>query len=339
MKSFALSAWTCRPWTCLLCLGLLLADGVHAEDAQPATAAAEATLGIGDLAPPIDVGDWIHPGSHRPVKPFTAFQPGTIYVLEFWATWCEYSREAIPVLAALQKAHDRAVVVLAIGVDAPQSIRAFLADADPDVRELAAEAGTYCLAADPDGSVHDDYMGAIRENGLPTAFVIGRQGLVEWIGHPLDAAEPLGRIVDGSWDRGAFAGKWVRLQDARRLVDEVVALVAAGRVDAAVSAVDRFAAAHATDALVLNEVAWMLVERAGNGPVPEALLLAAERAAVRSVTIEPDDGNMLDTLAHLQALLGRVDQAIATQRRAVDRGGKDATRFLDYLRSLESRKQ
>ena len=321
----------------LLCTCLLATEGALATQLQPEAAVPEATLTIGAPAPAIDIADWIHPGIIRPVKPLSTFQPGTIYVLEFWATWCEYSREAMPLLAALQRRHGPDVVIIGIGVDAPESIRGMLTDGDPDVRELAAHAGTYCLAADPDGSVYEDYMDAILENGLPTAFVIGRTGLVEWIGHPLDMEEPLGRIVDGSWNRDTFATRWSRLQSTRQAVAEILALLAADQSEAAAVRLDRFVVENASDALMLNEVAWMIVERCDHALVPKAVLAAAGRAAARSTTLEPDSGNMLDTLAHVQTLQGDLHMAIATQRRAVEQGGKDAERFAIYLRQLEAR--
>jgi thiol-disulfide isomerase/thioredoxin len=288
--------------------------------------AGEGTLAIGARAPALDIDDWVHPGTVRPVAPLTAFEPGKIYVLEFWATWCQYSRAAVPLLASLQERYaDDGVVVIGVAVDAPESLRGFLADADPDVRDLAALAGRYCLAVDPDGSVQTAFMDAISEQSLPTTFIVGRDGLIEWIGHPEDLENPLGRIVEGTWDRAAFADRWARLQsgpDAK--VAEAAALL------------DRFAADHAADALALNEAAWVVVERSDYGPLPDAVLAAAERLAEQSISLAPTDGNHLDTLSHLLALRGNVTGAIETQRRAVAHGGADADRFRDYLTQLET---
>lgn len=43
----------------------------------------------------------------------------------------------------------------------------------------------YTLATDPDRSTYNSYMAAAGQNGIPTAFVVGRDGCVEWIGHPM----------------------------------------------------------------------------------------------------------------------------------------------------------
>lgn len=294
------------------------------------------TLAIGARAPALGIDDWVHPGTVRPVAPLTAFEPGKIYVLEFWATWCQYSRAAVPLLASLQERYaDDGVVVIGLAVDVPESLHGFLADADPDVRELAALAGRYCLAVDPDGSVQTDFMDAISEQSLPTTFVVGRDGLIEWIGHPEDLENPLGHIVEGTWDRAAFADRWARLQSGRDCVVAVASLLADAKVAEAAALLDRFAADHAADALALNEAAWVVVERSYYGPLPDAVLAAAERLAEQSVSLAPTDANHLDTLSHLLALRGNVAGAIETQRRAVAHGGADAGRFRDYLTQLE----
>ena len=80
--------------------------------ADPAVTAAP-RLEIGSPAPALDIDDWIHPGSVHPVPPFRAFTPGTVCVIEFWATWCPHSREAIPLLSALRRRHGGDVVILA----------------------------------------------------------------------------------------------------------------------------------------------------------------------------------------------------------------------------------
>lgn len=322
----------------LLCGCLLSPAVIAAARAEPAASPA-AELGIGDVAPPIDVSDWIHPGSARHEQPLSRFEPGTIYVLEFWATWCEHSRGSIPKLADLQKRYARDVVIVAVALDQPQELRDFLVDGDIDVRELATLAGTYCLVADADGSVQESYMDAVMESGLPTAFVIGRQGRIEWVGHPAELEEPLGRIVDGSWDRAAFAARWEELQAPRRAADCALSLAADGHVDEAAATLDRFVTEHATAAATLNDLAWKLVEHSVYGPLPPAVLAAAERAASRSVGLEPDSAAALDTLARVQALQGQLDLAIATQRRAVAHGGDDAADYREFLRHLESRKR
>ena len=71
---------------------------------------------------------------------------------------------------------------------------------------------------------------------------------------------------------------------------------------------------------MLNELAWEIeVEVSKGASVSPELLTAAVAAARRGVDLETNNGSILDTLAHLLARQGHLDEAIATQRRAVER--------------------
>lgn len=55
-------------------------------------------------------------------------------------------------------------------------------------------------------------MRASGQRGIPTAFIVGKSGLVEWIGHPMSMDEPLAQIVDGSYDREAAKARIAKEQ-------------------------------------------------------------------------------------------------------------------------------
>ena len=54
----------------------------------------------------------------------------------------------------------------------------------------------YSLSADPDRSTADAYMKPAAQRGIPTAFVIGKDTRIEWIGDPMnDLDEVLDKVV------------------------------------------------------------------------------------------------------------------------------------------------
>src|SRR5262249_43056309 len=69
----------------------LVAVAAGADDHRPA-----ASLKVGDPAPALKVSRWLQG------KEVKKFEPGQVYVVEFWATWCGPCIAAMPHLAELQ---------------------------------------------------------------------------------------------------------------------------------------------------------------------------------------------------------------------------------------------
>lgn len=156
---------------------------------------------IGDKAPDIDVSHWLKG------KSVGEFEGGRIYVLEFWATWCAPCRISMPHFSELQKQYeDYDVTFLGISDEKPQTVVAFLAKTDSSTDQLWNDKIRYTLATDPDRSVYKTYMRGAAQDTIPTAFIIGKDQRIEWVGNPtadgLD--EALAAVVRGRWDRDAF---------------------------------------------------------------------------------------------------------------------------------------
>ena len=79
----------------------------------------------------------------------------------------------------------------------------------------------YCLTTDPDRSVYAAYMEAAAQGGIPTAFIVGKDQKIEWIGHPMSMDEPLSEIVAGTWDRQKFGDEFRPRQELDQLVSKI----------------------------------------------------------------------------------------------------------------------
>ena len=147
----------------------------------PVSSVAEELGKLGGPAPPITVKEWI---KGKPVN----FKAGTnIYVLVF----CTLSRAndlAITNLSCLQKLdQDKGVIVVAISDDPPEQLKAFL--------QLKGEEIDFTVAADDEaGKMTASYQHAFNQMMLPRAYVVGKDGTVLWLGHPL--RDVMGLAVD-----------------------------------------------------------------------------------------------------------------------------------------------
>ena len=115
---------------------------------------------------------------------------GKVVYLDFWDSWCAPCRESLPALDALRDEFSRAdFEIVAVNLDAdPAAGRRF----------LSRYPVGYPVASDPSARVSLTY----ELQGLPTAFLIGRDGLVHHV------------------------HQGFRLEDMRKIRAELVALLA-----------------------------------------------------------------------------------------------------------------
>jgi thiol-disulfide isomerase/thioredoxin len=171
-------------------LAAIISQALAATQAAPAAPVAPATLAlsIGSKAPIPEISDFV-----RGEKP-TFFEPGKVYVIEFWATWCPPCRQSMPHLTKLaEDMKSKGVVIVGVSDEKVETVRTFLE------KDEWKQKARYTLATDPDRSTHKAYMEASGQGGIPTAFIV-KEGVVQWIGHPMEMDAPLAKIVDGTWD-------------------------------------------------------------------------------------------------------------------------------------------
>lgn len=312
-------------------------------------------LAVGDPCPPLEVESFLKGDS------FTAFEQGEVYVVEFWATWCAPCVQAMPHLSALQALYeDQGVTVLGINIrELRRTGQVFAEWFGPealakveDFVERQGDRMAYTVAYDgATKSMDKAWMEASDSQGIPTTFVVDRDGTLAWIGHPMVLRMPLEEIVDGTWDletgpervkqaeaayldamhlfaSDAEAGLEAWEQAAKQypqLANDLIgpkfdALIAAGLCEAAFAAGEVLleAAIQIGDASTLNGLAWSIVDP-GAPLATRDLDLALRAAEAAHEFTKGQDAGILDTLARVHFLRGKVDKAIELQSRAIER--------------------
>lgn len=155
------------------------------------------TLVVGVPAPPIVVRKWIKG------NPVTAFKPGMVYVVDFWATWCGPCQAAMPHLSELARHYKGKATVLSIDVMEDKKT-----DFLPKVERLVKWSGDrmdYTVAVDAPGDIMEKtWLKAAGAKGIPHLFIVDQQGKIAWHGHPNHVDEVLEAVVNGRYDE---AGK------------------------------------------------------------------------------------------------------------------------------------
>jgi thiol-disulfide isomerase/thioredoxin len=309
-------------------------------------------LTIGDEAPAVDIAHWLKGAEVE------EFETGNIYVLEFWATWCGPCKASIPHVSELQEQYqDYDVTFIGVSDEKVQTVVGFLCKADKaDV--LWNEKIHYTLATDPDRSTADAYMKPAAQQAIPTAFIIGKDTRIEWIGHPMMIDDVLDQVVRDEWDRDSFKVKFEEKMAVTREVMKVqpqidkavkagdwnAAIITANQLTGSDSAYGYLKAglfrtmlrksddfsrtydfgrtlmrAHWDDPAILNMIAWTTVD--DKGVTIRDLDFAMEASLRANELTEEKDPAILDTVARVYFEKGDLKQAIKWQRKAVKHAG------------------
>ncbi|MBL8763084.1 MAG: redoxin family protein [Phycisphaerae bacterium] len=321
-------------------------------------------LAIGDVAPPLFIEQWVKGG------PIESFEPGKVYVVEFWATWCPPCRASIPHLTKLQREFEDRGVRL-IGVSSSETKG--LDDVVPFVERMG-DAMAYAVAWDRDGKTSSAWMEASGQLGIPTAFVVNAEGRLVWIGHPLDRlGKVLQEVLDGrltvrvamaraerkrtgeeiigraqaAWSSGQKEQALLHLDEVIALDPEQFGLLAGFKTELLLKQMSDPAGAlvygrGAIDgvikdqALALGEIASVIIDSATKD---EGLLALAGLAAERAVEVSGGSEPLpLATLARVKHLRGEREPAVELMTKAIELAADDMVR--EQLKEwLEAMKQ
>lgn len=326
---------------------LVYALAVAAITAVATTAhAQEATLKLGDAAPPLKVGKWVKG------EPVTRFEPGKVYVLEFWATWCGPCKAAIPHVTELQKKYADKVTMIGMNVWEREESKV-----EPFVTEMGEKmdyrVATDDKSSDEQGLMATTWMQAAGRDGIPCSMVVDQEGRIAWIGHPMELEPVLEKVIAKTWDlkeagaesekKNAEKAKTQALQKKiiealhtrdvdtiNKAIDEASAqdtqiaqqapllkfqfFLQLKKYDEAYAQADSVYAVVKDSAVACNQIARLLAM----APLEKRDLKFAEKLAQRSVELtERKKSAPLDTLARIQHDQGDNEKAIATQTEAI----------------------
>jgi len=194
--------------TALLILGCIDSQSDPLSSSQPSGENPQSgsnSLQVGSTAPPIDIEHWVQ-NDGSSTKGSLQFELGKVYVVEFWATWCPPCVSSMPHLVSLQKQYaSQGVQIVSISNEPIETVQEFLDGpyrGDSDAGEASPSTfrqltSAYSLTTDPDGSAWEDYLTAAGIDGIPSAFLVGKSGKIEWIGHPMELDSALAKAVAG----------------------------------------------------------------------------------------------------------------------------------------------
>jgi len=200
---------------------------------NPNTFDAVPALAIGDPAPALTVTEWIGPTP-------TTFAPGRVYVVEFFASWCQPCQKSIPDLKRVAKRQADQVTVIGVAAAERQGREPVMAYVD--------QAGvTYPVAYVEDEKVFRQWMWGARVSGLPWVFVVDRAGRIAWWGQPFEEefeatlAAVVGDKYDPAQARAAFDARQAKARPGWDLKAKMWAAYQAKRYDQALALMDRLA--------------------------------------------------------------------------------------------------
>ena len=197
---------------CSIAFFLTFACGcTAAKDDKVKEKDAKTGLAVGDAVPPLVVDAWLNGDGVK------ALEPGKIYVLDFWATWCGPCIALMPELAETARDYaDQNVVVIPItttdGRNSRKSIEKYVAKVGKPLGLTFAVCETRTM--------QQTWFDAAGAEGYPTTMIVDKQGKLAFLGHPMEAADALPKIVDGTWKGEASVKEIAAMQAEFQAIQE-----------------------------------------------------------------------------------------------------------------------
>jgi thiol-disulfide isomerase/thioredoxin len=237
---------------------VLVGASAFAEDAKPLT--------IGNKVPAFPVDGYVKG------KNITNFEPGKVYVVEFWATWCGPCISSMPHLSDMADKFKGKADFISVNTwdyskkaDGKESVAEHKARVQDWVSKNDQKM-RYNIAFDDDkDTISTTWMRAAGQNGIPCAFIV-KDGTVNWIGHPMSMDKPLEEIVNGTFDvegfKVDFEKKAKAARDAQEAQRKLMADMKAGNKEA----IDQYIASGSAQQTKGNRVMQVIQMSATSNP-------------------------------------------------------------------------
>ncbi len=317
-------------------------------------AMAAPTLDLGHKPPRVEVAFWIR-------KPPVPVPNGKVRIVAFFSSWSQPCKEAFPALERVLQKHKNVVTIEAISVyekSSGPSDTSYYKAVQAFVRQMGQRM-PYPVGVDgPSGKVAKAWLEASGERGVPTAFIIGRNGKIVWIGHTMMLDVVMDQILAGKFDFRRYAqdraAQIAEEEKEYRLLKRFNELSQQGRYKEAVEELDRIArvepdygrrmvlirfnlllkcdppAAFKFGRELLNGelkdqsgLLWLMA-RMLLDETPELknsdYQLAYDLASRSAELTKYQDAIILTALAYANFKLGRIDKAIELQEKAIPIG-------------------
>jgi thiol-disulfide isomerase/thioredoxin len=136
------------------------------------------------------------------------FEPGKVYVIEFWATWCGPCIYMMPDTAEMQARYkDQGVTIIAYTTHD-------LNNTEAEVAAFVKRRGAklkYTFAYAGDGT-SDAWLKAAGRGGVPCAFVVDKTGRIAYIGSPVYLGVVLPMVVAGNRKAQAIGNEVAKIE-------------------------------------------------------------------------------------------------------------------------------